>query len=478
MINIINNSYATNSRKDLGSMKDIPIIKTFCYKDNYYVYDTFTNRLLFVKKDLFVEINELMGRGIAEYISLKKDTQAYKDVILLIDKGMFKPSFIENIEHPQLKQLPLLIDRLISGITLQVTQKCNFSCRYCVISLDNQFVRNHTDANMSWETAKKSIEFLYKHSKDASSVTIAFYGGEPMLNFGLIKKVTEYCQERFFTKRIRYMMTINGSTLTEEMIRFLSRYDIDIAISLDGPPHIQNKHRKYGTNGADTFDMVYSNISLMRKIDEDYYNEHVKFIPVVFRDENYQEIIDFYKTIGKSEDYIHKLDVSLNGVDYLYSEDLDFSLKEYSGYDINKMDTKFLNIYNSKMEIPNIWHHNGPCIPLERILIDIQGNINMCEKIEFLRIGDIFNGFDLKLLNDYVNIGKISEQECKTCWAMRFCNICVMHCIDLKSHTLSRERKLSNCSRTKLDVLSFFKRSLISNEDKKEKCSTSKTVET
>ena len=444
-------------------MEDSPIIKTFYHDDKYYVYDTCTNKLLCVQKEHYLEINELSRKGVAEYSSVEKDSKVYKDVILLLNKGFFKPLIVDKIEHPLIERVPVLTDRLLSGITLQVTQKCNFSCRYCVINLDNHLVRSHTEVNMSWEIAKQSIDFLYDHSKDANALTIAFYGGEPMLNFGLIKSVVDYCQDRFFTKQIKYMMTINGSILTEEIIHFLSLHKIEIAISLDGPSHIQNKHRKIRKNGADTFETVYGNILLMRKIDEDYYEKHVKFIPVIFRDENYQDLIDFYKTIGKSEEYINKLDVSLNGVDYIYSEELDLSLNSYSGYDVQKKDTQFWDIYSNKNSVPRRWHHNGPCLPLERILTDTQGNINICEKVEYLKIGDIRNGFDLNLVTAYLNIGKLTELECKTCWAMRFCSICVMHCLDINKHTLSRERKLSNCARTKADVLSFFKRNLIRN---------------
>ena len=282
-------------------MNDVPVIKTFIEDGKYYLYDTYTNRLIEVNHEQFIELGRLKNIGISAYVCQNKTTKAYEDIIMLINKGMLKSSFIEKIEHPQTKHVPILTDRLVSGVTLQVTKKCNFSCRYCVINTHNNIGRNHENVDMSWNVAKKSIDFLYNHSKDATLLTIAFYGGEPMLNYELIAEVVKYAEKRFFTKELKFIMTINGSVLTTDMIEFLIKYNIEIAISLDGPPYIQNKHRKFGETGFDTFNIVYNNIKKIQKISMAYYDKCVKFIPVVFKDENYQEVLDFFATLGKDE---------------------------------------------------------------------------------------------------------------------------------------------------------------------------------
>lgn len=442
-------------------MKDFPVIKAFINENRYYVYDTYTNKLLDITRDQYFEIVQLQKIGIKTYVSLKKKTAAYEDIMLLLDKGMFRYHFVNEIEHPKTKYLSILIDRRVAGITLQVTQDCNFSCRYCVINNNNNIGRCHKKTDMSWEVAQKSIDFLYNHSKDASVITIAFYGGEPMLNYDLVAKVILYANKRFLTKQIKYMMTINGSILTPKMINFLSENNVDIAISLDGPPEIQNKHRRFGQDGSDTFQTVYNNVRKIQEIDKSYYDKHVSFIPVMFRNEDYQDLINFFATIGKTEKDIHKLDVSLNGIDYLYSEDIDMKSAKYAGYEIEKKDSDFMKLYNDKTQIPSVWHHNGPCLPLERILINTEGVINVCEKVESLKIGNINTGIDLNLAQKYLNIGKSTASDCKTCWAMRFCNMCIMNCFDVENYDFSIERKKENCKRVRSDTLSFFKRCLI-----------------
>ena len=246
------------------------------------------------------------------------------------------------------------------------------------------------------------------------------------------------------------------------MVCFLSENSVHISISLDGPKEIQNKHRKFGKDGSDTYDVVYNNINVIRNTNKEYYDKYVKFIPVMFRDEDYTELLVFFQSLGKSEKDIHKLDVSLNGIDYLYSEDIDLTDINHSGYDVKKEDIKKKNIYNDKSPIPSIWHHNGPCIPLNRILVNTEGKIAICEKVESLIIGDIEQGINVELTKKYLNIGKVTEEKCKKCWAMRFCNMCIMNCLDIDNHEINIDRKNNECNRVKNDTMSFFKRCIVS----------------
>ena len=153
--------------------------------------------------------------------------------------------------------------------------------------------------------------------------------------------------------------------------------------------------------------------------------------------------------------------MSLNGIDYLYSEIFDIDDKEHAGYNIQKMNNKMMEFYNQKVKMPVVWHHNGPCVPLERILVNTDGELNMCEKVEFLKIGDVNTGIDVDLAIKYLNIGKFTEKDCKSCWAMRFCDMCVMNCTDVDKRTVNAERKAENCKRIKKNTLLFFKKCLI-----------------
>lgn len=110
---------------------DIPIIKTFIHKDKCYFYDAYTNKLLNVSTEQFMEICELQKIGLNKYKNLNKTNKPYHDILMMIDKGYFRNQFIEKVEHPDTKHIAYLINRCMNHLVLEVTSACNFKCRYC-----------------------------------------------------------------------------------------------------------------------------------------------------------------------------------------------------------------------------------------------------------------------------------------------------------------------------------------------------------
>ena len=446
---------------------DIPVIKTFMHDNKYFMYDTYTNRLFGVAKDQYLEIIQLQKIGLTKYMDLNKETKPYEDIMMLINKGLMKKPFIEKIEHPETEYIEHLVDRCINDITLQVTRDCNFKCRYCLYASDNGIDRNHENLNMSWETAKKSIDFLYSHAFDTEVITIAFYGGEPLLNFKLIVDVVEYAEKLFYSKKIEYRMTINGSILTDDIIEFIVKYNFLIVVSLDGPEEIQNRHRKFCESGNDTFKVVYENVKKIKGKYEDYFNNNVSFMPVVFPDENYQLMITFFTNLNISEGNITPLMVDLNGVDYTESRCVStYELEKNKLYNINKVKddelyVKLNKIYNKKSIVSPKWHHNGSCIPaIKRVFVDVKGVFYQCERIvvhDALSIGDVENGLNMKKVIDFLNIGKLTESKCKTCWAIRFCEMCIAHCNDVEKNKISSYQKNIACDAQENKAIFFLK---------------------
>lgn len=452
---------------------DIPIAKLFMHNCNYYLYDTYSNRLFGVTECQYKELSQLLKIGINHYKLLNKDTKAYNDIIMLMRKGYLKSNIIDKIEHQDTKFINDFLDNALSNLVLQVTQKCNFSCRYCVLAHDTKTSRTHSNRNMTFEIAKKSIDFLYLHSSNSHSVTISFYGGEPLLNFTLIEKCVTYIESLFFTKDIRYIMTVNGSLLTDSVVSFLSKYRFKITVSLDGDKKTQNKHRRFWENGGETYDLVMKNIKHIRESYPDYFANYVSFCPVVIDDENYENVVKFFSDQGISKDKINPLKANLNGIDYDLSL-LNINNSKLKGIDIetlaiNERSVKDLHrIYSDKREISSTWHHNGPCIPgYHRLFVDVDGNFYPCEKMienDMLVIGNIKKGFDKQKVKKFLNIGLVTEKECKNCWAAHFCQICISLCIDIDNKCISKEQKLKACETQKEVALWFLKNHVI-NQD-------------
>ena len=455
---------------------DIPVIKTFIFDNQCYFYDAYKNQLMHVSREQFLEICELQKMGIGLYCSLNKNTQAYKDVLIMINKGFFKAPFIDEVFHSDTPYIRDIVDSAINDLTLQVTRDRNFKCRYCSFAQEHTGTRAHERIEMPWEVAKKSIDYLYNHSKNADQLIIAFYGGEPLLNYRLIERVVEYSEDLFKSKRINYHMTTNGSILNESIVDFLIKYNFNLLISFDGSRLIQNKHRIFYNTGGGSFDTVYVNVNKLKTFSE-YFDSFVKFAPVIFSDESRFDVLSFFNSIGIDESKIEYTYANMTGVDYIQSDNPMINNKCNNPellFDTNDKGTreflsKMIKCYANKDIIPSTWHHNGPCIPsVSKLFVNVFGEFYPCEKISetpFAKIGCLESGVDLEKVKSFMNIGKLTENECRTCWAIRFCNICILRCIDFEADCTSIELKKKNCSYQKRSILEYFRHLVMNNND-------------
>ena len=130
-----------------------------------------------------------------EYQILKtvEKTKQVPDGLLrrFVNNGLLRETAIEEIEHPESENLHLLAEHYMGNLILQVTQQCNLRCKYCAYS-GNYYNRSHTSERMDFETAQKAIDFYLARSDKADQLAVSFYGGEPLLEFELIKKKTHF----------------------------------------------------------------------------------------------------------------------------------------------------------------------------------------------------------------------------------------------------------------------------------------------
>lgn len=449
--------------KCVKNAPDVPIVKLFVYNNDFYLYDTYTNYLLKVSKEHYRELCRLLKVGLAEYLNTSKNDGIQGDIVLLIHKGMLRSNFVNTIEHPLVPFVPQLVDGCMNEMIFQITQNCNFNCRYCSFATDSGFSRVHNKVDMTWETAQKAIDYLYEHSYNSREISIYFYGGEPLLNFPLIKRIVIYSEKAFNVKKVKFSMTSNASVMNEEMMHFFIEHDFHIAISFDGDKEIQNKHRKFGASGNGTFDIVNENVKKIKSENENYFNKRISVMPVIFDDENYSEVQNFFHSIGINN--ITSLNVNLRGIDYrtgaLYRQ-INKDWEESNRVNgINDTSKKYEEIYNDKSKICSSWHHDGPCVAgVHRLFVDVNGNFYPCEKVsenKILSIGNVADGIDKNKVNEFLNIGILSEVNCKSCWAMRFCNLCIDQCVDCETEKLSSKIKHMYCDVQKSNLLTFFK---------------------
>ena len=128
----------------------------------------------------------------------------------------------------------------IKGIDIDVTNDCVLRCDYCYRGEKNK-------QKLNWETAVKAIDFLIKHSKDQKKIFINFMGGEPLMEFELIKRLVLYAEKKalYYGIEIYFKLVTNCVLINYNMIRFFRQHKIELCTSIDGSPESQDKHRRF-----------------------------------------------------------------------------------------------------------------------------------------------------------------------------------------------------------------------------------------
>ncbi|URZ17160.1 Cys-rich peptide radical SAM maturase CcpM [Clostridium felsineum] len=460
-----------------------PFIHLLSSINGFYFYDVNKNEVVNVNKDVYDFLGKLLND---EEFKQNEDTQ--NKINKLKQNGYLSSNTLKEIKHPETDNLEYHLDRHIDQLTLQVTQDCNLRCSYCAYSkFDNSTQRNRSNKEMSMETATKAIDFLLRHSNDSEKIVISFYGGEPLLKFDFIKEIISYAKENFIGKELRFALTTNATLLTEEIIEYSINNNIDIMISLDGPEEIHDINRKFA-DGTGSFAKIIYNL---QKLKDKYGNELRDFLRVntVMDPKN-----DFDKMNSIFENEIFEgLDVGSVIVENFFSNEQTTYSKEFIEKYFYQIfigmvnlvgDIKGLKTYPLIASVINSIHTfkenmiednglpestapSGPCIPgKRRLFVNVHGEFFPCEKVsevsEVMKIGNLDEGFNIKKVKNLLNIGRLTPEECKKCWALRKCTICAKK-LERKGK-LSADAKLELCKGVRASVEDDLKKLILLKE--------------
>lgn len=142
----------------------------------------------------------------------------------------------------------------VQALCLHVAHDCNMRCRYCFAG-GGPF--GGRPGMMSKETGFKALDFLFAHSGNRPRVEVDFFGGEPLVNFGVVRELVDYGRQRAINcgKEINFTLTTNGLALTETIARYLVDQEISVIMSLDGRKPV-NDHNRHTLDGRGTYDAV------------------------------------------------------------------------------------------------------------------------------------------------------------------------------------------------------------------------------
>lgn len=454
--------------------KENPFIHLFQTAFGYYLYDINTNQIIKIKQDTYERLSN-QEKG------YKTDTN--EEIEILYENGYLKNNKVQNVNHPYTELLPYALENKIHILILQVTQNCNLRCDYCLYS-GKYNTRSHQNKRMNFSVAKEAIDFLKEHSKEKRKVYIAFYGGEPLLEFELIKKCVTYAENIMKDKEIEYSMTTNGTLLSPVVIEYLKKYKFKITVSLDGPKEVQDRSRRFANSDKGSFDVIIENLKYFRKRYPRFYNENVGFNSVISTEYNFLCSDNYFKEdelfknskfvlSGISESFSKsKVLVSSRYVEEEQYEIFKLFLSLFSRIDkkeVSLLLTEYLrHLINFKQklengmrnELPITGHRSGPCIPgITRLFVNAEGDFFPCEKVSELskscKIGTLKEGFWRGKVENLLNIEKITHDECCNCWVYSECTNCARHCDDCIAH--DRKNILDTCKQVRNSVEETFK---------------------
>ena len=414
------------------------VIKT---KDKQYVYSGNTGQIAEISQKFEEDINNIL---LYENVNLTEFETTYPCI--------FSPSPIEEIIIGYSdEEIRHQIETNLKHMTISITNECNMRCKYCVYSGNFSHYRTHSNKVMSKKIAFKSADYFLDHiSNDGEPKFFTFYGGEPLLNFSLIKEVISYIKSRT-TANIYFSITTNGTLIDDEKIDFLINNKIFLMVSLDGDKQTHDKNRVFFT-GNPTFEVIMKNLNSIKEISADYYKYYILFSVTLTEGCDYKIIDDFFSKLENP--------CKISGVLAYGSRDIK-PIKNTSKnikYIINKfvqgcwshtydaIDTRgpyffALNVVGTTIKLLHTrdvsnchlakkqYMLRRHCIPgSTKIFVSPEGNFYPCEKLDshdHLIIGNIYEGVNLEKVKKYLdNFIKIKNQKCKNCFLLNICNLC------------------------------------------------------
>lgn len=458
-----------------------PLILLYSTPLGFYFYDANRNEIVVINEQLYHYIDAVMKDDVKEmYLAGDEADKQYHE---LKECGYFSTHRVIEIKHPATDTLELLLERKIDSIILQVTQNCNLRCSYCVYS-EKDFLsqRSHSDKMMSFETAKRAIDFFLMHSMDTQKPNIGFYGGEPFLNLELIKQAVTYAKKVFEGRTLTFSITTNATLLTDEIIDYLAENDINLTISLDGPKTIHDHNRVFAANQNGSYNTVIRNI---RKLWERQpkYARLVSTNMVINPENSYEEINSLF-----NDKYISKMRSNHSIVERdndesvfystefrnaaLYNQFLEIlsMAKQFRVEDIGRITADEIEGMQRRMQeirygvLSDSAAPGGPCIPGKmRLFINYQGHFYPCERVSemssCMQLGSLDKGFDMSKVDALLNIGKLTEENCRDCWAFTQCMICSKKADD--DGVLSSNKKSKFCKEAKETALLRIKNKVL-----------------
>lgn len=350
----------------------------------------------------------------------------FEDIDSLIEDGrLFAKDTFEEVAKDFKKR-----QGVVKAICLHVAHDCNLACKYCFAGKGEY---DGPKGLMSFETGKRALDFLIEQSGTRKNLEVDFFGGEPLLNWEVCKKLVEYGreQEKKHNKNFRFTLTTNGLLINDDVIDFCNKEMGNVVLSLDGRKKTNDKMR-VSPNGKGSYDLIVDKFK--------------KFADSRNQTDYYMRGTYTHNNLDFASDIIHMADLGFKELSIepvvsdpkepyaLKDEDLPV-LKEQYQILADEMLKRYrkgngFTFYHYMIDLDA-----GPCIVkrvsgcgvgTEYLAVTPSGELYPCHQFvgdEKFLLGDIWKGIaNTDVLDQFEKCNVYSHKECKDCFAKLYCS--------------------------------------------------------
>ena len=362
-----------------------------------------------------------------EDISKEDIAECYAQVEALKNAGkLFAPDTFE----PMAGALKEKSAGVVKALCLHVAHTCNLNCSYCFASQG----KYHGDrAVMSFEVGKQALDFLIENSGTRRNLEVDFFGGEPLMNFQVVKDLVAYARsiEKEKGKNFRFTLTTNGVLVDDDVIEWANRECSNVVLSLDGRKEVHDRFRvDYAGKGS--WDNIVPKFQKFVKArgDREYYMRGT----FTHANPDFLKDIEVMLDLGFDKLSMEPVVCAEDDPSALTAEDMAVVMDQYEKL-AELMRTR------DKAGKPFTFYHymidltGGPCIykrisgcgsGTEYMAVTPWGDLYPCHQFvgeERFKLGDVWNGVQNKEVQDeFAACNVYAHPECRDCWARLYCS--------------------------------------------------------
>lgn len=357
---------------------------------------------------------------------VKQILEAITDVEQLKKEGSL---FTEDIYEDYIKDFKQR-STVVKALCLHIAHDCNLACAYCFAE-EGEYKGDRS--LMSYEVGKQALDFLIANSGSRRNLEVDFFGGEPLMNFDVVRKLVEYGreQEKLHNKNFRFTLTTNGILLNDEIMEFINREMSNVVMSIDGRREVNDRMR-YSRNKKGSYDLILPKFIKLA----DSRNQTNYYVRGTFTHYNtdFSEDVKHLADLGFKQISVEPV-VALPEEPYAITKaDLPVLFDEYdklANFMLEReREGKGFNFFHFMIDLSG-----GPCVAkrlsgcgsgTEYLAVTPWGDLYPCHQFvgipEYL-MGNVFDGIkNMELREEFKHCNVYSKEKCKNCFAKFYCS--------------------------------------------------------